>query len=203
MTQAYQINFSCEINETKKSTNSGGKYYISSSINSQNIGIFKDYKLKDPAYQVISINGKSSRVSFEIYVADSKTKSIISGNKGGINLINNENKSKFISKFNEIKQKVKLEDGESVSIEIIEDDVCFCLSQGLVKKSCGGNGCNISDNDYETAAKELGVEKEVLMAISKQESKGSSFKAVKQATILFERHKMYRLLIKKVILKPA
>lgn len=189
--------FSCEINETKKSTNSGGKYYISSSINSQNIGIFKDYKLKDPAYQVISINGKSSRVSFEIYVADSKTKSIISGNKGGINLINNENKSKFISKFNEIKQKVKLEDGESVSIEIIEDDVCFCLSQGLVKKSCGGNGCNISDNDYETAAKELGVEKEVLMAISKQESKGSSFKAVKQATILFERHKMYRLLIKK------
>jgi len=189
--------FSCEINETKKSTNSGGKYYISSSINSQNIGIFKDYKLKDPAYQVISINGKSSRVSFEIYVADSKTKSIISGNKGGINLINNENKSKFISKFNEIKQKVKLEDGESVSIEIIEDDVCFCLSQGLVKKSCGGNGCNISDNDYETAAKELGVEKEVLMAIASQESKHASFKAVKQATILFERHKMYSLLIKK------
>ena len=189
--------FSCEINETKKSTNSGGKYYISSSINSQNIGIFKDYKLKDPAYQVISINGKSSRVSFEIYVADSKTKSIISGNKGGINLINNENKSKFISKFNEIKQKVKLEDGESVSIEIIEDDVCFCLSQGLVKKSCGGNGCNINDNDYEIAAKELGIEKEVLMAIAKQESKGSSFQAVKQATILFERHKMYSLLIKK------
>lgn len=189
--------FSCEINETKKSTNSGGKYYISSSINSQNIGIFKDYKLKDPAYQVISINGKSSRVSFEIYVADSKTKSIISGNKGGINLINNENKSKFISKFNEIKQKVKLEDGESVGIEIIEDDVCFCLSQGLVKKSCGGNGCNINDNDYEIAAKELGIEKEVLMAIAKQESKGSSFQAVKQATILFERHKMYSLLIKK------
>jgi len=189
--------FSCEINETKKSTNSGGKYYISSSINSQNIGIFKDYKLKDPAYQVISINGKSSRVSFEIYVADSKTKSIISGNKGGINLINNENKSKFISKFNEIKQKVKLEDGESVSIEIIEDDVCFCLSQGLVKKSCGGNGCNINDNDYATTAKDLGVEKEVLMAIASQESKHASFKAVKQATILFERHKMYRLLIKK------
>ena len=189
--------FSCEINETKKSTNSGGKYYISSSINSQNIGIFKDYKLKDPAYQVISINGKSSRVSFEIYVADSKTKSIISGNKGGINLINNENKSKFISKFNEIKQKVKLEDGESVGIEIIEDDVCFCLSQGLVKKSCGGNGCNINDNDYEIAAKELGIEKEVLMAIASQESKGSSFQAVKQATILFERHKMYSLLIKK------
>ena len=189
--------FSREINETKKSTNSGGKYYISSSINSQNIGIFKDYKLKDPAYQVISINGKSSRVSFEIYVADSKTKSIISGNKGGINLINNENKSKFISKFNEIKQKVKLEDGESVSIEIIEDDVCFCLSQGLVKKSCGGNGCNINDNDYATTAKDLGVEKEVLMAIASQESKHASFKAVKQATILFERHKMYRLLIKK------
>lgn len=189
--------FSCEINETKKSTNSGGKYYISSSINSQNIGIFKDYKLKDPAYQVISINGKSSRVSFEIYVADSKTKSIISGNKGGINLISNENKSKFISKFNEIKQKVKLEDGESVSIEIIEDDVCFCLSQGLVKKSCGGNGCNINDNDYATTAKDLGVEKEVLMAIASQESKHASFKAVKQATILFERHKMYRLLIKK------
>ncbi|WP_187424565.1 M23 family metallopeptidase, partial [Campylobacter concisus] len=114
--------FSCEINETKKSTNSGGKYYISSSINSQNIGIFKDYKLKDPAYQVISINGKSSRVSFEIYVADSKTKSIISGNKGGINLINNENKSKFISKFNEVKQRVKLENTDSVSLEVIEED---------------------------------------------------------------------------------
>ena len=189
--------FSCEINEAKKSTNSGGKYYVSSSINSQSIGIFKDHKLKEPAYQVISNNGKSSRVPFEIYVADVKTKNTILGNKGGINLINNENKNKFISKFNEIKQKVKLEDGESVSIEVIEDNVCFCLSQGLVKKSCGGNGCNINDNDYEIAAKELGIEKEVLMAIAKQESKGSSFQAVKQATILFERHKMYSLLIKK------
>ena len=189
--------FSCEINEAKKSTNSGGKYYVSSSINSQSIGIFKDHKLKEPVYQVISNNGKSSRVPFEIYVADGKTKSTILGNKGGINLINNENKNKFISKFNEIKQKVKLEDGESIGVEIIEDDVCFCLSQGLVKKSCGGNGCNINDNDYATTAKDLGVEKEVLMAIASQESKHASFKAVKQATILFERHKMYRLLIKK------
>ena len=189
--------FSCEINEAKKSTNSGGKYYVSSSINSQSIGIFKDHKLKEPVYQVISNNGKSSRVPFEIYVADGKTKSTILGNKGGINLINNENKNKFISKFNEIKQKVKLEDGESIGVEIIEDDVCFCLRQGLVKKSCGGNGCNINDNDYATTAKDLGVEKEVLMAIASQESKHASFKAVKQATILFERHKMYRLLIKK------
>ena len=189
--------FSCEINEVKGSTNFGEKYFISSSINSQSIGIFRDHKLKEPAYQVISNNGKSSRVLFEIYASDSKTKSVILGNKDGINLINNENKSKFISKFNEIKQKVKLEDGESVSIEIIEDDVCFCLSQGLVKKSCGGNGCNINDNDYATTAKELGIEKEVLMAIASQESKHASFKAVKQATILFERHKMYRLLIKK------
>ena len=189
--------FACEINEVKGSTNFGGKYFISSSINSQSIGIFRDHKLKDPAYQVISNNGKSSRVLFEIYASDNKIKSAILGNKDGINLINNENKSKFISKFNEIKQKVKLQDGESVSIEVIEDNVCFCLSQGLVKKSCGGNGCNINDNDYEIAAKELGIEKEVLMAIAKQESKGSSFQAVKQATILFERHKMYRLLIKK------
>ena len=118
--------FSCEINEAKKSTNSGGKYYVSSSINSQSIGIFKDHKLKEPAYQVISNNGKSSRVPFEIYVADVKTKNTILGNKGGINLINNENKNKFISKFNEIKQKVKLENGESIGVEIIEDDVCFC-----------------------------------------------------------------------------
>lgn len=189
--------FACEINEVKGSTNFGGKYFISSSINSQSIGIFRDHKLKDPAYQVISNNGKSSRVLFEIYASDNKIKSAILGNKDGINLINNENKSKFISKFNEIKQKVKLQDGESVSIEVIEDNVCFCLSQGLVKKSCGGNGCNINDNDYEIAAKELGIEKEVLMAIASQESKHASFKAVKQATILFERHKMYRLLIKK------
>ena len=189
--------FACEINEVKGSTNFGGKYFISSSINSQSIGIFRDHKLKDPAYQVISNNGKSSRVLFEIYASDNKIKSAILGNKDGINLINNENKSKFISKFNEIKQKVKLQDGESVSIEVIEDNVCFCLSQGLVKKSCGGNGCNINDNDYATTAKELGIEKEVLMAIASQESKHASFKAVKQATILFERHKMYRLLIKK------
>ncbi|MGF7404942.1 N-acetylmuramidase domain-containing protein [Campylobacter concisus] len=195
--------FSCEINEAKKSTNSGGKYYVSSSINSQSIGIFKDHKLKEPAYQVISNNGKSSRVPFEIYVADVKTKNTILGNKGGINLINNENKSKFISKFNEIKQKVKLENGESIGVEIIEDDVCFCLSQGLVKKSCGGNGCNINDNDYATTAKDLGVEKEVLMAIASQESKHTSFKAVKQATILFERHKMYWLLIKKGYTKAS
>ena len=189
--------FACEINEVKGSTNFGGKYFISSSINSQSIGIFRDHKLKDPAYQVINNNGKSSRVLFEIYTSGNKTKSVILGNKDGINLINNENKSKFISKFNEIKQKVKLQDGESVSIEVIEDNVCFCLSQGLVKKSCGGNGCNINDNDYATTAKELGIEKEVLMAIASQESKHASFKAVKQATILFERHKMYRLLIKK------
>ena len=195
--------FSCEINEAKKSTNSGGKYYVSSSINSQSIGIFKDHKLKEPAYQVISNNGKSSRVPFEIYVADVKTKNTILGNKGGINLINNENKNKFISKFNEIKQKVKLENGESIGVEIIEDDVCFCLSQGLVKKSCGGNGCNINDNDYATTAKDLGVEKEVLMAIASQESKHTSFKAVKQATILFERHKMYWLLIKKGYTKAS
>ena len=195
--------FSCEINEAKKSTNSGGKYYVSSSINSQSIGIFKDHKLKEPAYQVISNNGKSSRVPFEIYVADVKTKNTILGNKGGINLINNENKNKFISKFNEIKQKVKLENGESIGVEIIEDDVCFCLSQGLVKKSCGGNGCNINDNDYATTAKELGIEKEVLMAIASQESKHTSFKAVKQATILFERHKMYWLLIKKGYTKAS
>ena len=91
------------------------KYYINSSLNISNISIFKDCDLKYPATDKDS----STTIPFEIYVANDKS-------KNGINLINNENKSKFISKFNEVKQRVGLEERESVVLEVREDSECFC-----------------------------------------------------------------------------
>ena len=111
-----------EINDTKKTDNAKGRYYISSNINSQSISIYKDHKLKELAYCSINDRNKPARALLEIYASGDNTKSSISNFQNGINLINSENKSKFISKFNEVKQRVKLENTQSVGLEVIEED---------------------------------------------------------------------------------
>ena len=111
-----------EINDTKKTDNAKGRYYISANINSQSISIYKDHKLKELAYCSINDRNRPARALLEIYASGNNTKSSISNFQNGINLINSENKSKFISKFNEVKQRVKLENTDSVSLEVIEED---------------------------------------------------------------------------------
>ena len=111
-----------EINDTKKTDNAKGRYHISANINSQSISIYKDHKLKELAYCSINDRNRPARALLEIYASGGNTKSSISNFQNGINLINSENKSKFISKFNEVKQRVKLENTDSVSLEVIEED---------------------------------------------------------------------------------
>lgn len=79
------------------------------------------------------------------------------------------------------------------------DDVCYCLKQGLTNTSCKGNGKNIVDEMYINLATKLGVEKEIFLAIAKQESRYDPFilNKPKQANILLERHYVYNLLLKK------
>lgn len=52
----------------------------------------------------------------------------------------------------------------------------------------GYTGEKITEADYKKAAKELGCEVEILMAIARQESKAKAYDAKKRPTILFERH---------------
>ena len=73
----------------------------------------------------------------------------------------------------------------------VKENDCYCLKQGAVKKSCNGDGCLISEENYNLTATKLGVEVEIMKAIAKQESKRNSFWEDGQATILFERHKMW------------
>lgn len=68
---------------------------------------------------------------------------------------------------------------------------CFCKKQDNSLTDCCEQGCSIADEDYEAAARSMGVEVAVLKAIGKKESKGNSFYRQGQAVILFERHKMY------------
>ncbi|PZX93753.1 hypothetical protein DOS84_10165 [Flavobacterium aquariorum] len=73
---------------------------------------------------------------------------------------------------------------------------CYCQNQGIVKTSCKEQGALIREDDYKEVSKRLGVEVEVMKAIAKQESKRNSFWKKGQATILFERHKMWKYLKK-------
>ena len=70
---------------------------------------------------------------------------------------------------------------------------CFCFNQELVNSPCS-NGTLIIEKHYEDVSKRLGIEIEVMKAIAKQESKRNSFWSDGQATILFERHKMWKYL---------
>jgi hypothetical protein len=73
---------------------------------------------------------------------------------------------------------------------------CYCQNQGIIKTSCKEQGALIKEDDYKEVSKRLGIEVEVMKAIAKQESKRNSFWKKGQATILFERHKMWKYLKK-------
>ncbi|WP_430827552.1 N-acetylmuramidase domain-containing protein [Chryseobacterium indologenes] len=73
---------------------------------------------------------------------------------------------------------------------------CICFKQGKVKTACIGKGSPITNDIYKKEADRLGIELAMIQAIAKQESKRESFWKEGQATILFERHKMWEYLEK-------
>ena len=79
---------------------------------------------------------------------------------------------------------------------------CFCYEQGMVSDSCEGHGTRITEAHYEKLSTELKVETAVLKAVAKVESRGDGFildnNGRQRAKILFERHKMYLHLSKKI-----
>lgn len=79
-------------------------------------------------------------------------------------------------------------------VSIGVSSVCYCFEQGIVEKNCGSAGNFIDEKLYEKTSNELGIEKAVMLAIARQESHKSSFRQKGQATILYERHKMWKYL---------
>jgi hypothetical protein len=75
---------------------------------------------------------------------------------------------------------------------------CFCYNQGIVDRPCQAGALNVTNNDFELLATEIGVEREVLRAIAVAETGDKvPFKQYvsgeNHATILYERHYMKRL----------
>ena len=93
-----------------------GVYYINSNLNSGDIDIYEDDKLSETCYQSIDGKDRSYIEPCKIYARDSNIQRASSA-KSGINLINSENKNRFIQKFNEVKQRVGL-DSKEVKLEV-------------------------------------------------------------------------------------
>ena len=93
-----------------------GTYYISSNLNSGDIDIYEDDKLSETCYQGIDGKDRSYIEPCKIYARDSNIQRASSA-KSGINLIDSENKNRFIQKFNEVKQRVGL-DSKEVKLEV-------------------------------------------------------------------------------------
>lgn len=93
-----------------------GVYYINSNLNSGDIDIYEDDKLSETCYQSIDGKDRSYIEPCKIYARDSNIQRA-SSTKSGINLINSENKNRFIQKFNEVKQRVGL-DSKEVKLEV-------------------------------------------------------------------------------------
>lgn len=93
-----------------------GVYYINSNLNSGDIDIYEDDKLSETCYQSIDGKDRSYIEPCKIYARDSNIQRA-SSTKGGINLIDSENKNRFIQKFNEVKQRVGL-DSKEVKLEV-------------------------------------------------------------------------------------
>ena len=199
------------VNKSKEESKNikDGYYYINKNINqAQDIKIYEDDKLSKTLNVKDEKNSQTLNNVYEIYIDDNSSNSqildsIISKDKKyGINLLSKDNMDKFISSFNDSKSLTRVDKGmwvdgdEGVKVLIGYED-CICLKDKFTEVSCSGNGCLIAEWDYKKAAEDLGVEKEVLKAIAKQESHGRSFYLDGQATILFERHIMRRCLIKK------
>ena len=93
-----------------------GTYYISSNLSGGDIDIFEDDKLSETCYQSIDGKDRSYIEPCKIYARDSNIQRV-SSIKSGINLIDSENKNRFIQKFNEVKQRVGL-DSKEVKLEV-------------------------------------------------------------------------------------
>jgi len=93
-----------------------GTYYINSNLSSSDIDIYEDDKLSETCYQSIDGKDRSYIEPCKIYARDSNIQRV-SSTKSGINLINSENKNRFIQKFNEAKQRVGL-DSKEVKLEV-------------------------------------------------------------------------------------
>ena len=93
-----------------------GVYYINSNLNSGDIDIYEDDKLSETCYQSIDGKDRSYIEPCKIYARDSNIQRA-SSTKSGINLIDSENKNRFIQKFNEVKQRVGL-DSKEVKLEV-------------------------------------------------------------------------------------
>ena len=93
-----------------------GTYYINSNLSGGDIDIYEDDKLSKTCYQSIDGKDRSYIEPCKIYAIDSNLQ-IASSTKSGINLINSENKNRFIQKFNEVKQRVGL-DSKEVKLEV-------------------------------------------------------------------------------------
>lgn len=93
-----------------------GVYYINSNLNSGDIDIYEDDKLSETCYQSIDGKDRSYIEPCKIYAINSNIQRV-SSTKSGINLIDSENKNRFIQKFNEVKQRVGLESKE-VKLEV-------------------------------------------------------------------------------------
>lgn len=93
-----------------------GTYYISSNLSDGDIDIYEDDKLSETCYQSIDGKDRSYIEPCKIYAINSNIQRVSSA-KSGINLIDSENKNRFIQKFNEVKQRVGL-DSKEVKLEV-------------------------------------------------------------------------------------
>ena len=93
-----------------------GTYYINSNLNNGDIDIYEDDKLSETCYQSIDGKDRSYIEPCKIYAINSNIQRV-SSIKSGINLIDSENKNRFIQKFNEVKQRVGL-DSKEVKLEV-------------------------------------------------------------------------------------
>ncbi|EOI3446262.1 N-acetylmuramidase domain-containing protein, partial [Cronobacter turicensis] len=75
---------------------------------------------------------------------------------------------------------------------------CYCYKQGIVSRPCQSGTLDVTKNDFEVLATQLGIEREVLRAIAVAETGDkvpfkSYVRGERHATILYERHFMKRL----------
>jgi hypothetical protein len=81
---------------------------------------------------------------------------------------------------------------------------CYCFEQGAVSSPCSQGLKDVSKDHFESLAAQLDIEREVLRAIAVAETGDKApFKefveGVQHAKILYERHYIRRLLLKKDI----
>lgn len=108
--------FDKESKDEKAEHMSKGVYYINSNLSGGDIDIYEDDKLSETCYQSIDGKDRSYIEPCKIYAIDSNIQRA-SSVKSGINLIDSENKNRFIQKFNEVKQRVGL-DSKEVKLEV-------------------------------------------------------------------------------------